>query len=414
MRSHGWNDILVADVDVDASGCQRITDILVNDGNPPENTFTPFEGIPESSLQGTFDTAVFDINNDGALDLVLGRCGGTQVWMQVPQVFAAFAFPNGLPSGLVPPGVPIDIEVEISGIGGALEEGSALLHVALDDHPFSSFALTPLGGDLFQATIPAAGCLSQLRFYFSAEIEGQGQIHTNPANAPDSAYSLIVGTGTQVMLEDDLEGAADDWIVINDPGLLNGGWEHADPVGTWYEGQPAAPEDDASEPGVMAFVTDNGLPGQDAGVHDVDGGPTRLISPPMDVSSLAVAIHYRCWVFSATGTPDTLITEVSNNDGQTWTYVDAVSDTGGAWEAQSFVIADYVEPTDVVRVRFTMCDCPNDSISEAGIDDLAVERVVCSAPCAADLNGDGAINAADLAMLIGAWGPNPGHVADLT
>lgn len=35
-------------------------------------------------------------------------------------------------------------------------------------------------------------------------------------------------------------------------------------------------------------------------------------------------------------------------------------------------------------------------------------------PCPADLSGDGVINASDLALLLGAWGPNPGHPADLT
>lgn len=35
------------------------------------------------------------------------------------------------------------------------------------------------------------------------------------------------------------------------------------------------------------------------------------------------------------------------------------------------------------------------------------------APCPPDLNGDDIINAADLALLLGAWGPNPDHPADL-
>ena len=33
-------------------------------------------------------------------------------------------------------------------------------------------------------------------------------------------------------------------------------------------------------------------------------------------------------------------------------------------------------------------------------------------PCPADLNGDGTVGAEDLAELLGAWGPNPGHPAD--
>jgi hypothetical protein len=34
------------------------------------------------------------------------------------------------------------------------------------------------------------------------------------------------------------------------------------------------------------------------------------------------------------------------------------------------------------------------------------------AACPADLSGDGAVDAADLAELLGAWGSNPGHPAD--
>ncbi len=33
-------------------------------------------------------------------------------------------------------------------------------------------------------------------------------------------------------------------------------------------------------------------------------------------------------------------------------------------------------------------------------------------PCPADLTSDGIVNAGDLALLLGAWGPNPGHPAD--
>jgi hypothetical protein len=33
-------------------------------------------------------------------------------------------------------------------------------------------------------------------------------------------------------------------------------------------------------------------------------------------------------------------------------------------------------------------------------------------PCPADLDGSGDVNAADLAQMLGAWGPNPDHPAD--
>ncbi len=40
------------------------------------------------------------------------------------------------------------------------------------------------------------------------------------------------------------------------------------------------------------------------------------------------------------------------------------------------------------------------------------EAVAGGGECSADLDGDGTVGAADLAMLLGAWGPNPGHPAD--
>ncbi len=50
----------------------------------------------------------------------------------------------------------------------------------------------------------------------------------------------------------------------------------------------------------------------------------------------------------------------------------------------------------------------------ANLDDANVSLLLndCLA-CAGDLDHSGRVNTADLALLLGAWGPNPGHVADL-
>ncbi len=79
----GFNDVIVTDVDIDAPGCTRVSDMLRNGADPPLVTFTEdHANIPDNMFQGVHDGAVFDLDGDGDMDLVLGRCIGTGVWMQ--------------------------------------------------------------------------------------------------------------------------------------------------------------------------------------------------------------------------------------------------------------------------------------------------------------------------------------------
>lgn len=85
LDQDGNNDVIIADVDVDIPGCGGVSDILRNNGVTPAVGFTSDPAnIPNSSLTGVHHTAVFDINNDGALDLIIGKCSGMQVWIGTP------------------------------------------------------------------------------------------------------------------------------------------------------------------------------------------------------------------------------------------------------------------------------------------------------------------------------------------
>ena len=87
----GWNDILICDVDVDIPSCSRRLHIYHNRGGAVGDTvnmheesgsgFIGVRGLNSSKMTGTHDVAIFDIDRDGDNDLVIGRCTGTDLWI---------------------------------------------------------------------------------------------------------------------------------------------------------------------------------------------------------------------------------------------------------------------------------------------------------------------------------------------
>jgi hypothetical protein len=79
------------------------------------------------------------------------------------------------------------------------------------------------------------------------------------------------------------------------------------------------------------------------------------------------------------------------------------------WTRPVWRVGEFVEPTDQVRVRFTVDDSPNNSLVEALIDDFTVERLVCSA--AGDLNCDGSVSLNDINAFVLALSNPAGYAA---
>jgi hypothetical protein len=275
----------------------------------------------------------------------------------------SFSYPEDLPGEYQPPGTETRITLNIHPGHENYVPGTGLLHYRFDPNdPYSTTSLTPLGDDLYEALLPCAMPGDACEFYFSAQGDG-GSTVCSPTNAPAEVYFFDVCIA-EMLMEDDFEEDLG-WTVENS-NLMDGAWERAVPAGNGERGEPVMDSDGSG----ACFVTDN-----EAGNSDVDGGPTRLVSPALDLSNSSgvFEISYHRWHYNDDN-DDTFTVEISNDNGSTWTMVEQVQHTEG-WNEFTFRVSDFVLPTSQVRMRFSAMDNPNNSVTEAGLDAFKVQRL---------------------------------------
>ena len=90
-----WPEAIFADVDVDIGGCDRRTHIYHNlggaiggainmreeAGSAANGNWRGVKGMSSADHVGTYDIAFLDLDRDGDMDMVYGRCAGTFVWI---------------------------------------------------------------------------------------------------------------------------------------------------------------------------------------------------------------------------------------------------------------------------------------------------------------------------------------------
>lgn len=277
-----------------------------------------------------------------------------------------FSFPNGLPA-YVDPNAPAAVQVQISGAnGGQYQSGTGKVWSRIGTNgAFTDRQLNSLGGDLYEATLPAADCGQVIQFYFEAT-SVDGYTHYAPADAPAGFYQSDVAY-VDVFFTDDFE-TNQGWTVQNQ-NVTDGAWERGVPVGGGAREDPPTDFDGSGQ----CYLTANR-----SGNSDLDGGPTILTSPVFDMSGGDGSVSYARWYRSVNGVTDQLTVQISNDNGSNWTTVELIGNQPNAWAVHEFRVSDFVQPTANMRLRFSAIDNPNDSVVEVGVDAVFVARIGCN------------------------------------
>jgi len=308
-----------------------------------------------------------------------------------------FTYPQGRPTQLQP-GVTTMFQVQVAGVVPEIVPvpGSGTLFLSVNGGAFTQTALNEISPNLYEVVLPALNCFDDVRYYFSASTGSDSII--DPSAAPSVSYAASVFESSTPVFTDNFEANLG-W-TVTDTAITTGTWVRVDPIGTVSGTTPVQPENDNTPTGTLCYVTAQGVAGGTASAADVDGGPTVLRSPAIDLSTpnSEYTLSYARWLYSNGG--DQLVVEISNNDGAAWTVVETVTGTTAAsWTAQSWDVGSIIVPTAQVRVRFRVADNPNNSTTEAGVDDVLVSRRLCTPVVAClrgDVNADQSVNGGDI------------------
>jgi choice-of-anchor B domain-containing protein len=316
-------------------------------------------------------------------------------WVGTPPL--SLSFPGGAPAVIPPGGLVLQAQVQ-ENTPGALVPGSVALHYDAGAG-FQSVPLQANAAGNYCGVLPAQACGTSLQWYVSAQ-STNGVIWTAPEGAPGQANLSLYGSSISVVNSNDFESPAG-WQggVLGDT-ASSGIWVNGDPVGVEVTAHisPQPEFDHTPGAGTHCWFTGQGLPGGSNNAADVDGGHTTLLSPAFALAGVANPLvgYWRYYSNDSGGAPgqDVFKVDVSNDNGVTWVNAETVGPSGleacGGWYYHQFFVADFVAPTNQVRVRFVADDSGAPSAVEATLDDFSIVSVQCTgytSICAGDGSG---------------------------
>ena len=268
-------------------------------------------------------------------------------------------------------------------------------------------------GATWSGMLTTGACGEAIEYYLEITTD-QGLTVLEPAGGAMAPATMAV-LDSELGLFDDAEIDTGWTVGASGDTASTGIWELANPVGT-----AAQPEDDHTPSGTLCWVT--GASATSLGSNDIDNGGTTLVSPPMDAATAPsfdqadAYVSYSRWYSNDQGqspNADEMVVSISGDNGSTWQTLETVRSNANAWVRAEFRVADFVTPSDQVRLRFVASDIGGGSIVEAAIDDVAIDFRGCEAvsACVADVtttgtaNGtpDGAVDLSDFSYYLSLW-----------
>lgn len=262
-----------------------------------------------------------------------------------------------------------------------------------DSGSYTELSASPIGNDMYTATLDAGACDTTVEFYLQA-MTSTGTTVDFPING--ASAPIVADVTSDVVAYTDNSETDPGWSVSGN--ASDGQWERGVPD-FGDRGDPATDADGSGQ----CWLTDNV-----AGNSDVDGGETILTGPSLDAPA-GSRVGYRYWYNDTSGgeiNNDSFRVQVSV-DGGAFNTVRTVTTASGSWRAGELLEGVDFAATSDLRLRFIADDNDPQNVIEAGVD--AIEIIVpgdCSNDCIADVNGDGLLSPTDFTAWINAFNSN--------
>ena len=104
-----------------------------------------------------------------------------------------------------------------------------------------------------------------------------------------------------------------------------------------------------------------------------------LTTETVDLSAAnAPVVSYKVWFQIGGTTPnDTLDISASNNGGASWVPIESISGTNN-WESRSIDVKALFGTPNQFKMRFSVADNPNNSVTEAALDAFRIDDADCA------------------------------------